>query len=165
MDSINICLAIAGILIALLLLYRLQHIILHSVFPIITYKCLQYLQLPRLIRHSSWVMLTRLEILCISAYVIFNILPLSIDYNTLQKKAATLAIANLLLTSLGSRTHPIVEFVCISTTTYPLIYRWTGRVVFIHACIHFAGIIQGQRSFPFGQTLSGYIVSISNLVY
>lgn len=153
MDVVNIYIASFIVLAALFLL----RFISRSISPYIRCLFQRYLRLPVLVNSSHWMRLTVFEFMAIVVYIFLNIVLLCIGDGDLQKRAAIMAMVNLVPTFIGKRINPLAELLGISIPTYDLFHRWTGRVAILHANIH-AILILRQHEYSNAQLISGSLV-------
>ncbi|KAM7192217.1 hypothetical protein V8F33_008491 [Rhypophila sp. PSN 637] len=122
------------------------------------------LRYPLLVR---LVEITRLQTLVLVLYLGLNSLALALglsatDIRGFEKRAATLAIINIIPMYLGGLANPLADLVGIPLSLHHLLHVWIGRVVIIEGLIH-AILAIILRPLPGLISISGYLVCAREL--
>lgn len=100
-------------------------------------------------------------------YLAINGVLLGVGIDTLlelERRAAAIASANLMLVFLGGRTNPLADFMQIPLASYYFGHRWIGIVATCEALLHSGLALSRRQKQDASLVQSGYIVSASVLL-
>lgn len=124
----------------------------------------KYFQYLLLIQRKPGIAITRLQASCLVIYLASNLLVLFLGLHgvqQLEKRAALMAIINMVPLFLGGRTNPVADALGISIQSYYFAHNWIGRVFILEAMLY-SIIVLTLRPRPGPTTTSGIIISPDN---
>ncbi|KAJ4196919.1 hypothetical protein NW759_016376 [Fusarium solani] len=100
-------------------------------------------------------------------YLAINGILLGVGIDTLlelERRAAAIASANLMLVFLGGRTNPLADFMQVPLASYYFGHRWIGIVATCEALLHSGLALSRRQKLDASLVQSGYILAAGGLL-
>lgn len=160
MDLVQWYSVAVGAILILFFLFKIWEVLTYFLFPKLCVIFMRFVQYPALFKKWIYFGTTRLEAFILFLYISVNIIVLFLFYpglESLQQRAAALALTNLCPLFFQGETHPLADLIGVSIVSQFFSHRWFGWVSFLHVLLHIA-IALSLHPRPSQSILAGYIV-------